>query len=404
MDLKNKGASKATTTICPDFNAVAYPGFGAFCIAVKSKKLAIKANAAATSKKAKATHESFVDCFVDTFHITKPRKVRPNKKRLSTKGGTPRESTFLIAKTIPPKHNAAVIPYTNQSSVIQLFRDLLYISVSMVIFINKYLFYSFMTQSKLDTLMIDIGGLTSSTLTMRHNLEDLDASAQIEYKQELFDSALTNPILDEKALARADKTAQLLKQGDAEYTIINGRYGAIVYDQPNGLHTVVGWVPMGHEGIAHDDLLEERLKASGVGSEQILRQPFSRDTVASAICAKILHLEPNDWKHNAVITNNLHSYRILQIFDHILGDDYVTTCFGVQTSWDSAPNAIASEQKNTVDAFFNANLGKTPKGDSQAIESWLFSSHGLYNNERSNIENIDILGMWEGIKSQYNVR
>ncbi|MBI2653550.1 YdcF family protein [Candidatus Woesearchaeota archaeon] len=166
---------------------------------------------------------------------------------------------------------------------------------------------------------------------------------------------------------RVDKGIELFRQGVADVVIMNGGSGYI----QGGYYLSYG-VEMFH-GL----LMAEYALKQGVPLEQILIQPYSRDTIGEAYYVKEMFLKPKRWENNVIVTSNFHVPRCRIIYDKVLGPDFKTEFAGVATPLDNNSWWLEREERNLD--WFLRNFGDDIKrGDSAAIEARLFDVNELY--------------------------
>jgi hypothetical protein len=74
--------------------------------------------------------------------------------------------------------------------------------------------------------------------------------------------------------------------------------------------------PLFESFVAANYLVEK-----GIGSEKILREWASYDTVGNAYFTRVIHTDPRHWRKLAIITSEFHMQRTREIFKWIFGLD-----------------------------------------------------------------------------------
>ena len=133
--------------------------------------------------------------------------------------------------------------------------------------------------------------------------------------------------------------------------------------------------PLFESGVAANYLVEE-----GIGSEKILREWASYDTVGNAYFARVIHTDPRQWRKLAVITSEFHMARTRETFKWVfsLGNprpSYKLKFISV-TDKGINPEIILPRIEKEV----SEKLLKVKKGinDLKQFHAWLFANHEAY--------------------------
>ena len=180
--------------------------------------------------------------------------------------------------------------------------------------------------------------------------------------------------LSEESKKRVDAGIFFLKEGVANYIIMNGGPGK--YTEP-----VDGSIFVKRNGKVppHSDIMKEYALKLGVPKNMILTQNYSTDTVGEAFFVKSLILEPKDFKDNILITSNYHLMRSERIYDFILGKYYSIDFRGVKIPGKDLNVKVLEEEIKGLNIFIDLMKDVKP-GNNFQIQEALYKNHGIYKN------------------------
>lgn len=87
-------------------------------------------------------------------------------------------------------------------------------------------------------------------------------------------------------------------------------------------------------------------------------------------------LLPNRLLDNIVVSSEYHIQRVKEIYEKILGDKFLIDCVGVPIALVNAQETSENERKGLE--IFRTQFGQVRDGDSETIETVLYSVHNLY--------------------------
>ncbi len=158
--------------------------------------------------------------------------------------------------------------------------------------------------------------------------------------------------LTEKAVQRMDTAISAWNEGVAENMVVSGGYSFMLDTPPSVSEAFV----MKRYGLNH-----------GLSAKAIHIEDESLDTIGNALYTKSRYLIPNGWVHPMVVTSRSHLPRTLEIFQHVMGDDFEVTGIAAPekvTLKDQAYEAVGATMMREI-------LRGTKPGDDEAIRERL---------------------------------
>ena len=125
------------------------------------------------------------------------------------------------------------------------------------------------------------------------------------------------------------------------------------------------------------------LLAKGAPASRIQVETVSYDTIGNAYFAKVLHIDPAEWRHLMVITSEFHMNRARAIFEWVFGMEpgKYTLQFEATPNDGLAGASLERRLQKEAEALAGLSVLVNKIRDLKSLHHWIFASHGAYTSE-----------------------
>gem|GEM_PF-375921 len=164
------------------------------------------------------------------------------------------------------------------------------------------------------------------------------------------------------ARTRVLRAVELFEEGIAPRLIVSGRFG-LSDDEPP---------------ITEAAAMAAYARQLGIGSDMILLEDESRDTLGNAFFTRERYLAPNGWRNVRVVTSDFHLSRAAWVFRKILGRGYDFSFVSAFSGLGPRELIFRALEECKISIFMNEWLETVQDGDQEAFARLMAHEHPGY--------------------------